>query len=80
MSDPQSAVEAALLALLAALTTKATSDNNATLPTPTRNEQLVTQLLEGGDGLRRYLNVIDGDRADSEELLEPICPTWKATI
>lgn len=65
-----SATETAILALVAAVAAKAAEDSYATLPPPTRNEDMVSRLTADQSGtLERYLNIVDGDRADPEELL-----------
>jgi len=63
-----SKIETALLALVGALADSAALEN-AALIAPLRNEDLVSRLVDAGDGLAKYLNVLDGDRADPEEML-----------
>jgi len=70
MTDTPSKTETALLALVAALAA-ASELEGAPLPPPERNNDLVTQMVadESNTALRRYLNVIDGDRGTADELL-----------
>lgn len=65
-----SKTETALLALVAALTAAAAGEGSP-LPPPTRNADMLSQLVEvaGGDGVQRFLNVLDGDRANADEML-----------
>lgn len=77
MSDPEfSKTETAIRAFVAALDAVALAEGGAILPRPTRNLDLVGRLaagvetegVAGADEVARHLNVIDGDRADPEEL------------
>jgi hypothetical protein len=69
MTDTASPTEAALLALVAAIAASAAEEGSVLTP-PERNRDLVTQMVENGDeGLRKFLNVVDGQRANVDELL-----------
>lgn len=66
-----SATETAILAFVAALAAVARPAPDAVLPQPSRNEDMVSRLAEIGDGsdLADHLNVLDGDRANVDEML-----------
>ncbi|MFN3656827.1 MAG: hypothetical protein ACK4UO_06205 [Pseudolabrys sp.] len=67
---PTSKTEAALLALVAAIVT-ASQVEGSKLPAPVRNGDMLTRLVEasGGQNLEQFVNVLDGERANTDELL-----------
>lgn len=60
--------ELVMLAIVSALT-DAANGTGAVLPLPTRNEDLPSRLTDVGLNLRAHLNVLDGTRAEGDEML-----------
>lgn len=60
--------ETAIRAVLAALLAKS-AEAEAVIPLPLRNEDVVSRMMSVGQGLSVFLNVLDGDRGNSDELL-----------
>lgn len=63
-----SRTEAAHLAFVGTLTAKAEVEGSKLVP-PERNQDLVSRLIDVGQGLAVYINVWDGDRPQPEEML-----------
>ena len=61
-------LETAIRAVVAALLAKS-AEVDAKIPAPLRNEDIVSRMVEAGSGLSLYLNVLDGDRDNPDELL-----------
>lgn len=62
------ATETAIRAIVAALTTKAALPGSKIIA-PERNQDIVSRLVSVGSGLSVFLNVLDGDRENPDELL-----------
>lgn len=56
-------------AFRAIMTALATAAQSPPLVAPMRNEDLISRLVDVGSGLACYLNVLDGDRPDGDEML-----------